>query len=90
MAKPMKLAAALAVAAMGVTACGSGGGGGGGAGSGGNSGGGGKELVISTDLPKQGAAKDATDSTNNAIKLYLKQLNNKAGDYTVKLKEYDD
>ncbi len=90
MAKPMKLAAALAVAAMGVTACGSGGGGGGGAGSGGGGGGGGKELVISTDLPKQGAAKDATDSTNNAIKLYLKQLNNKVGDYTVKLKEYDD
>jgi branched-chain amino acid transport system substrate-binding protein len=85
MTKPIKIAAVLAVAAMAVAACGGGSSGGGGGG-----GGGGKTLVISTDLPLQGASKDASESTNNAIKLYLEQVGNKAGKYTVTLKTYDD
>jgi branched-chain amino acid transport system substrate-binding protein len=51
---------------------------------------GGSTLVVSTDLPLQGAAADANESTNNMIKLYLEQIGNKAGDYTIELKEYDN
>jgi branched-chain amino acid transport system substrate-binding protein len=47
-------------------------------------------LTISTDLPLQGSSADASEDTNNAIKLYLDQIGNKAGKYTVKLKTYDD
>jgi branched-chain amino acid transport system substrate-binding protein len=47
-------------------------------------------LIISTDLPLQGSSFDSNDSTNKAIALYLKQINYKAGKYTVKLKIYDD
>ena len=47
-------------------------------------------LVISSDLPLQGSAKDSNDSTNKAIELYLKQVNYKAGKYTVSFKMYDD
>ncbi len=47
-------------------------------------------LVISSDLPLQGSAKDSNDSTNKAIELYLKQVNYKAGKYTVSFKIYDD
>jgi branched-chain amino acid transport system substrate-binding protein len=85
MAKPIKLAAVLAGVALLGAACGgssSGGSGGGG--------GGGKTLVISTDLPMQGASSDASNATINAIKLYLDQVGNKAGDYTIQLKTYDD
>ncbi len=53
-------------------------------------GGGGKTVVISTDLPLQGSSKDASDATNQAIELYLEQIGNKAGDYTIELKKYDD
>jgi branched-chain amino acid transport system substrate-binding protein len=84
MTKPIKIAAVLAVAAMAVAACG------GSSGNGGSGGSSGKTLVISTDLPLQGASKDASESTNNAIKLYLEQVGNKAGKYTVSLKTYDD
>jgi branched-chain amino acid transport system substrate-binding protein len=31
-------------------------------------------LIISSDLPLQGPTKNLSDSTNNAIKLYLKQV----------------
>jgi branched-chain amino acid transport system substrate-binding protein len=85
MVKPVKVAASVALASLALAACG-------GSSSGGDSGsgGGGKTVVISTDLPLQGASKDASDSTNNAIKLYLKQINNKAGDYTITFKTYDN
>jgi branched-chain amino acid transport system substrate-binding protein len=53
-------------------------------------GGGGKTLVISTDLPMQGVSHDASQSTIDAINLYLNQVNHKAGNYTVQLKTYDD
>lgn len=47
-------------------------------------------MVVSTDLPLQGTATDANESTNNMIKLYLEQQGYKAGDYTLEFKEYDD
>lgn len=52
--------------------------------------GGGKTLVIATDLPLQGASKDASNATNNALALYLSQIGNKVGDYTIQLKKYND
>ncbi|WP_307672077.1 branched-chain amino acid ABC transporter substrate-binding protein [Streptomyces sp. V4I2] len=47
-------------------------------------------MVIGIDLPLQGASKDASESTVNAMKLYLDQVGGKAGKYKVKLKVYDD
>jgi branched-chain amino acid transport system substrate-binding protein len=84
MAKPIKLAAALAAVALLAAACG------GSSGSTSGGGGGGKTLIISTDLPMQGASKDASEATVNAIKLYLSQVGYKAGPYTIQLQTYDD
>jgi branched-chain amino acid transport system substrate-binding protein len=83
MAKPIRAVAAVAVAALALAACGGGS-------SSGGSGGGGTTLIISSDLPLQGSSKDASESTNNAIKLYLKEHGNKAGKYTIQFKPYDD
>jgi len=87
MAKPIRAVALVAVASLGLAACG-------GSSSSGSSssggGGGGKTLIISTDLPLQGPSKDASESTNQAIELYLQQIGNKAGNYTIKLQKYDD
>jgi len=47
-------------------------------------------LIIASDLPLQGASKDASDDTNNAISLLLEQAGGKAGAYSVTLKPYDD
>ena len=47
-------------------------------------------LYISSDLPKQGGSADQSASTNKAIRLLLKQMNNKAGKYTIKFREYDN
>jgi branched-chain amino acid transport system substrate-binding protein len=85
MAKPMRAAAVVALGALALAACGSSS-----SGTSGSGGGGGKTLTISTDLPLQGASKDASDSTNNAIELYLSQIGNKAGNFTLALKKYDD
>jgi branched-chain amino acid transport system substrate-binding protein len=92
MAKPIKLAAALTGVAMLAAACASSSSGGSGSTPGASStgGGGGKTLIISTDLPLQGASKDASEATINAIKLYLESINYKAGPYTLKLQSYDD
>ncbi len=83
MVRPLRAMAVIAVASLAVAACG-------GSDSSGGSGGGGKTLIVSTDLPMQGASKDSSDSTINAIKLYLDQQGNKAGKYNIKLKVYDD
>jgi branched-chain amino acid transport system substrate-binding protein len=85
MAKPIRAVAVVAVGALGLAACASGNN----SGSSGSSGGG-KTLIISTDLPLQGSNKDASDSTNKAIQLYLDSIGSKAGNYTVKLQTYDD
>jgi branched-chain amino acid transport system substrate-binding protein len=83
MVKPIRVVALVAVTALGLAACGGSSGASGGSG-------GGKTLVISTDLPLQGSSKDASESTNNAIELYLESVDNKAGDYTIKFQRYDD
>lgn len=81
MIKPVKIGALVIASALALAACG---------GSSDSGSGGGKELVIATDLPLQGASADASASSNNVIKLYLEQIGNKVGDFTVTLKEYDD
>jgi branched-chain amino acid transport system substrate-binding protein len=83
MAKPIRVVALVAVAALGLAACGGSSGGSG-------SSGGGKTLIISSDLPLQGSSKDASESTNRAIELYLASIGNKVGNYTIKFKPYDD
>ena len=84
---------AVAVTALSVSACKSSKSGGGSSNSpsgAGGGGGGGKTLTISTDLPMQGVSHDASQSTIDAINLYLDQVNHKAGNYTIALKNYDD
>jgi len=72
------VAAAAALAAAG---CGSGSGSSGGSSS--------KTLFVGVDLPFTGSSKDASDSSWNAMELYLKS-HPKAGSYTIKLQKYDD
>jgi branched-chain amino acid transport system substrate-binding protein len=87
-----KVVAVGAVASLALTACAnknnSSGSSGSSASSG--SGGGGKTLVISTDLPLQGSSGTQSQDTNQLIQLYLDSVGNKAGDYTIQLKTYDD
>ena len=47
-------------------------------------------LVVSSDLPLQGASADASNDTINALKLILEQQGGKAGKYSITLKSYDD
>jgi branched-chain amino acid transport system substrate-binding protein len=47
-------------------------------------------LVVATDLPLQGPAKDASDATNDAIELYLEQIGHTVGDFSIALRRYDD
>jgi len=86
MAKPIKLAAALTGVALLAAACASSST----SSPGSSSGTTGKTLIISTDLPLQGASKSASESTINAIKLYLDSIHYKAGPYTIQLQSYDD
>lgn len=84
MTRRAQVLAVLAAAAVVASGCGgnpSGSGGGGGEG---------KKLIVGVDLPLQGASKDASDATINAMKLYLEQQGGKAGKHTVELKVYDD
>ena len=80
MNRRMKALSVLAVAALAAAGCASGGG----------SGGTEKTLVIGVDLPFQGSSQAASDDTWNAMQLYMKQINNKIGNYKVELKKYDD
>jgi len=82
MGKPVRALAIVAVAALGIAACGGG--------SGDDASGSGETLTIATDLPLQGASADASTDTNNMIELYLEQIGYKAGDYTIKLEKYDN
>src|SRR5256714_9675271 len=49
-----------------------------------------KTLVVGVDLPYQGAQKDTSNATLNAMQLYLDSVGGKAGNYKVQLKKYDD
>ena len=74
-----------AIAALSLTACANGSDGGTGGGDSAPT-----DLVISTDLPLQGASASTSESTNNLIQLYLDQVGGKAGKYNITLKPYDD
>lgn len=50
----------------------------------------GGSLIVSTDLPLQGASADASADTNNAITLLLEQAGGKAGAFDIELKFYDN
>jgi branched-chain amino acid transport system substrate-binding protein len=50
----------------------------------------GKTLIVGVDLPFQGASADTSNSTFNAMQLYLDSVGGKAGNYKVQLKKYDD
>jgi branched-chain amino acid transport system substrate-binding protein len=62
----------------------------GGTGGGETGGGGGKTAKIVSDLPLQGSSAGQTETMVNAIKLYLEQIGNKAGDYTITYESHDD
>ncbi len=47
-------------------------------------------LVISTDLPLQGASADASRDTQRAVEMILEAAGGKAGAYDVVVKHYDD
>ena len=83
MIKPIKIGALVVAGALALAACG-------GSSEDGGSADGGKTLVISSDLPLQGASADASASSNNVIKLYLEQIGYKVGDFTIEFKEYDN
>lgn len=76
MIKPIKIGALAIAGAIALAACGSSSSS--------------KALVIGTDLPLQGSSADASASTNNAIKLYLDQIGNKVGNFSIEIKEYDN
>ena len=82
MRNSIKIGAVAITGALALAACGSSSGGG----SGSSSAPAGKTVVIGTDLPLQGSSKDSSDATNQAIQLYLDQIGNKVGDYTIQLK----
>jgi len=48
------------------------------------------DLFIASDLPLQGGSADQSKSTNNAIKLLLKQSGNVAGEFSIGFREYDN
>jgi len=47
-------------------------------------------VKIVSDLPLQGSSAGQTETIVNAIKLYLSQIDNKAGDFTVEYESFDD
>jgi branched-chain amino acid transport system substrate-binding protein len=57
---------------------------------GGTGGGAAKTVKIVSDLPLQGSSAAQTEQMNNAIKLYLSDIGNKVGDYTIEFEAFDD
>jgi branched-chain amino acid transport system substrate-binding protein len=51
---------------------------------------GGTTVKIVSDLPLQGSSAAQTESMNNAVELYLQDIGNKVGDYTVEFEAFDD
>jgi branched-chain amino acid transport system substrate-binding protein len=52
--------------------------------------GGGQTVKIVSDLPLQGSSAAQTEQMNNAIELYLQDIGNKVGDYTIEFEAFDD
>jgi branched-chain amino acid transport system substrate-binding protein len=63
---------------------------GGAAGTTGGGGGEAKTVKIVSDLPLQGSSAAQTEQMNNAIQLYLEDIGNKVGDYTIEFEAFDD
>jgi branched-chain amino acid transport system substrate-binding protein len=57
---------------------------------GGTGGGEAKTVKIVSDLPLQGSSAAQTEQMNNAIKLYLSDIGNKVGNYTIEFEAFDD
>ena len=83
-------AAALLAVGLAIAACGGDGDSGGGGASGGGASGKGKTLTIYSSLPLQGAARQQAVATVNGIKLKLKQVGGKVGNYKIKYVSRDD
>ena len=49
-----------------------------------------KTVKIVSDLPLQGSSAAQTESMNNAIQLYLQDIGNKVGYYTIEFEAFDD
>jgi branched-chain amino acid transport system substrate-binding protein len=49
-----------------------------------------KTVKIVSDLPLQGSSAAQTEQMNNAIKLYLQEIGNKVGNYTIQFEAFDD
>jgi branched-chain amino acid transport system substrate-binding protein len=47
-------------------------------------------VKIVSDLPLQGSSAAQTESMNNAIQLYLQDIGNKVGNYTIEFEAFDD
>jgi branched-chain amino acid transport system substrate-binding protein len=56
----------------------------------GTAGGEAKTVKIVSDLPLQGSSAAQTEQMNNAIKLYLSEIGNKVGNYTIEFEAFDD
>jgi branched-chain amino acid transport system substrate-binding protein len=80
----------LLISAIALLAAGCGGGGGGGTTGGTGGGGESKTVKIVSDLPLQGSSASQTAQMNDAIKLYLQEINNKVGNYTIQFEAFDD
>lgn len=85
MVTPLRSVAAVILASLALAACSNLG-----SGLGGSGGGEGKELIIASELPLQGSSEDASESVNNAMKLYLEQIGYKAGNHRIKFQSYDN
>jgi branched-chain amino acid transport system substrate-binding protein len=49
-----------------------------------------KTVKIVSDLPLQGSSASQTAQMNDAIKLYLSEIGNKVGNYTIEFEAFDD
>ena len=49
-----------------------------------------KTVKIVSDLPLQGSSAAQTEQMNNATKLYLQEIGNKVGNYTIEFEAFDD
>jgi len=80
----------LLISAIALLAAGCGGGGSSGTTGGTGGGGESKTVKIVSDLPLQGSSASQTAQMNDAIKLYLQEINSKVGNYTIQFEAFDD
>jgi len=83
MTRRITAVALIAVTALAVAACGK-------ANNSSSGGASSKTLVVGVDLPFQGASSDTSNATFNAMQIYLDSVKDKAGNFKIQLKKYDD